>query len=357
MSTTWINFAELRERIPVTELLTQHDVKLKVRGERATGLCPLPTHPVRSDGKKRSPSFSVHLGKGIWHCFGCGAKGNALDLGARLLGLDPEDPAQLRKAVLKLAEMFGIECERPKQQQNPPKAAARSMAPGAFHAPPPPVVNVTAKVVINEPIGFELKNLDSKHAYLFDRGFTVETIEYFGLGFCSRGMMKDRIAIPIHDEQGRLVGYAGRLVDDALIDADHPRYLFPGQRERDGALHEFHKSLLVYNLHRIATPVADLIVVEGFASVWWLHQHGYSNVTSVMGSSCSPEQAKLIADRLTGAGQIWLLPDANGAGTQMAAQALPLLAAHRPCRLVKLPANKQPTDCSSDDLKTIFGRS
>lgn len=70
----WINFKELRERIRIADLLRQHNVELKVRGEKATGLYPLPTHPSRGDGKKRSPSFSVHLGKGIWHCFGCGAK-------------------------------------------------------------------------------------------------------------------------------------------------------------------------------------------------------------------------------------------------------------------------------------------
>src|SRR5207237_8625758 len=62
---TWINFKELRERIRIADVLKQYNVQLKVRGEKATGLCPLPTHPARSDGKKRSPSFSVHLGKGI----------------------------------------------------------------------------------------------------------------------------------------------------------------------------------------------------------------------------------------------------------------------------------------------------
>ena len=97
---TWIDFKELRERVRIADVLRQHNVQLKVRGETATGLCPLPTHPARTDGKKRSPSFSVHLGKGIFHCFGCGAKGNCLDLGARLLGLDPTDPAQFRRAAL-----------------------------------------------------------------------------------------------------------------------------------------------------------------------------------------------------------------------------------------------------------------
>ena len=60
---TWINFKELREKVRIEDVLQQHNVQLKVRGEKAIGLCPLPTHPVRTDGKKRSPSFSVHLNR------------------------------------------------------------------------------------------------------------------------------------------------------------------------------------------------------------------------------------------------------------------------------------------------------
>ncbi len=89
-------------------------------------------------------------------------------------------------------------------------------------------------VVVNPPLGFELKDLDAEHPYLLSRGFTPETIEHFGLGFCSRGLLKDRVAIPLHDMAGALVGYAGRVVDDSLITEDNPRYRFPGERERDG---------------------------------------------------------------------------------------------------------------------------
>src|SRR5437763_16890664 len=122
---TWINFKELREKVRIADVLAQYDVQLKVRGEKATCLCPLPTHPMRGDGKKRTASFSVHLPKGIWHCFGCGAKGNVLELATRMQGLDPDDPLQLRKAALKLAEAFGVECQRPNGRQDnakpPPK--------------------------------------------------------------------------------------------------------------------------------------------------------------------------------------------------------------------------------------------
>ena len=353
----WIDFKELREKIRIADLLQRHNVQLKIRGGKATGLCPLPTHPARSDGKKRSPSFSVHLGKGIWHCFGCGAKGNVLDLGARLQGLNPDDPLQLRKAALTLAETFGIECERPNGRSMQPKGIVKASEPTERPVPMQPVAvtDPAMRIFVNEPIDFELKNLDAHHPYLIDRGFAPETIEHFGLGFCSRGMMKDRIAIPIHDPAGRLIGYAGRMVDDDEIDTDHPRYLFPGQRKHDDVVHEFRKSMLVYNLHRLCGRVDDLIVVEGFASVWWLCQHGYPHAVSLMGNSCSEEQASLIAHNLTDEGRVWLLPDGDAAGAQMAAQALPLLAFYRFTRLVKLKEDWQPTDCDADDLRRLLG--
>jgi DNA primase len=351
----WIDFKELREKIRIADVLKQHNVQLKVRGEKATGLCPLPTHPVRHDGKKRSASFSVNLSRGIWQCFGCHAKGNVLDLGTRLLGLNPDDPAQLREAALQMGEHFGIQSDRPSSSNTEVPAGKRSAKPIARPVPAKAeAADSRVRILVNEPIDFELKNLDQDHPYLTDRGFTPETIAHFGLGFCSRGMMKDRIAIPIHDPVSRLVGYAGRLVNDEHIDDEHPRYLFPGPRNRDGVIHEFRKSMLVYNLHRLGGKVEDLIIVEGFASTWWLHQNGFANVVALMGSSCSPEQASLVAHRLTRDGRIWLMPDGNNAGVQLAGQALPLLAFYRFARLIKVGDDRQPTDLSGEELAVML---
>src|ERR1039458_7636107 len=105
---------------------------------------------------------------------------------------------------------------------------------------------------------------------ILGRGFTPETNERFDLGFCSRGMLKDRVAIPLQDAAGRLIGYAGRVVDDSTITEDNPRYRFPGERNRDGKIFEFRKTLFLYNGYRIKAPVDDLVVVEGFTGVWCL---------------------------------------------------------------------------------------
>jgi|GEM_PF-6171140 len=61
--------------------------------------------------------------------------------------------------------------------------------------------------------------------------------------------MKARIAIPLHDETGMLIGYAGRIEDGSAINESTPRYLYPGSRMRNGERLEFHKSKFLYNGH------------------------------------------------------------------------------------------------------------
>jgi DNA primase len=131
---------------------------------------------------------------------------------------------------------------------------------------------------------FTLKNLDASHAYLQERGLTAETIAAFGLGYCAKGSMAGRIAIPIHDADGKVVAYAGRWPGNPP--GDMPKYKFPNG---------FLKSLEVYNLHNALkeSPSEPLIVVEGFFDCIMLWQAGFRRVVSVMGSSISDAQAAL----------------------------------------------------------------
>ncbi len=208
-------------------------------------------------------------------------------------------------------------------------------------------------VVVNAPLDFMLKDLDPKHPYLRDRGFQPDTIEYFGLGFCARGLMQGRVAIPIHDVADNLVGYAGRLVSDAAVDEEHPKYLFPAPRERGNRRMEFHKSELLYNANRLFWPMADIVVVEGFPSVWWLTQWGWPDVVSVMGSTVSHAQAGIILSALIPDGRVWILTDGDPGGEGCAKAALALLAPHRFCRWMKLKAG-QPTDLTPGDLEELL---
>src|SRR5207302_4533175 len=105
----------------------------------------------------------------------------------------------------------------------------------------------------NKPLGFKLKGIDYRHPYLAQRGIDPETAEYFGVGFFSgKGSMSGRIVIPIENERGELVAYAGRS-----IDGTEPKYKLPAG---------FKKSQVLFNLCRALEEdsAAAVVLVEGF---------------------------------------------------------------------------------------------
>jgi DNA primase len=338
----FVDFKALRKSLSFERVLEHYGISVKKqRGNRHVGYCPLATH----QGKKKSPSFSAKLDIGVWQCFGCKASGNLLDFAVRMEGLNPENMQDLRQVALKLQETFGA----PSAPQLPP---AKVQIPVKKPAPSPPAKNLP--VIVNPPLDFELQNLDVDHPYLKGRGFLPETIERFGLGYCNRGLMKGRVVIPLHDADDNLVGYAGRLVDDAAVSEYNPKYKFPSSRERDGKLLEFRSSLLVYNANRLTWPMEDLIVVEGFASVWWLTQHGYADCVAVTGNSCSDEQGQIMVGGLVPDGRLWILTDGDEGGEHCAESIFSQVAPYRYVRWVKLPKG-QPTDYTPGDLEKLFG--
>ncbi len=328
-----MNFKELRKKLSFEDVLRHYGIEVKRKGEQHQGSCPLPNH----NGKGNSPSFSANLERGIFHCFGCGAKGNVLEFAALMSGTDPSDGDALRSVAVELQQKFF------------PQGASTRTKPTAQAAAP---AGKTVPIKVNEPLDFELQNLDAGHPYLAGRSFTRETMHHFGVGFCSRGLLKDRIAISLIDSEGRLLGYAGRVVDDATISDESPKYRFPSRRERGGIVYEFRKSLFVYNGHRIPTPADDLIVVEGFPSVWWLTQHGFPRTVALMGADCSEEQAEIIVRLVKPSGRVWLIPDGDKAGERLAQSFLAQVTPHRFVRWVRLDEGKQPTDLSKDELKS-----
>lgn len=350
MSAEFIDFRELRKQLSIAEVLNHYQVELKVRGTRATGLCPLPSHPQRDRGS-RTASFSVDLDRGLFNCFGCKAGGSVLDLAIRLEGKNPDNPADVRSVALMLVRTFNLDTSGNGRRDIPNTARlsqTRHVTSNRQQSEPAEEPS-RPDAIVNAPLDFVLK-VDPAHPYLASRGFTQETIDHFELGFCSRGLLKDRVAIPLHDEKGQLVGYAGRTVDDRLVDDHHPKYLFPGSRERDGKHYEFHKSELLYNFHRVGRVVNDLIVVEGFASTWWLHQHGFPDVVATMGSSCSSKQRQLILDLLDDHGRLWILTDEDDAGNDLADDLLHHMASRRWCKWVRLEPTMQPTDLAGEEL-------
>jgi DNA primase len=331
---TWIDFRALREQLDFARVLDYYQVAIKRRGSQGTAPCPLPKHPPES----RSPSFSVSFQKNIFQCFGCGAKGNVLDFIACMERLNPRDPQEFRKAALLAQERMlgGL----------PP---AKPATPTPAHKPPAPA-SAKLPVQINEPLDFVLKNLDPQTEYLRQRGFTEETIAHFGLGYCTKGTFAGRIVIPLHDLECRLVGYAGRIIFDDAIDEQNPKYLYPARRQREGKVLEFAKSLLLYHGHALPEiPAHDLIVVQGFPAAWWLWQNGHRNVVSLMGTTCSADQAIAIFKLTVRSARIWCFTDADQNGQKCAHNFFTEVGPHRFCKWIR-PSHGQPTNC---DVKQI----
>ena len=156
----------------------------------------------------------------------------------------------------------------------------------------------------NKPLGFQLQGIDHRHAYLAGRGIDPETAEYFGVGFFSgKGSMHGRIVIPIENERGELVAYAGRS-----IDGSEPKYKLPAG---------FKKSQVLYNLARAVEETdGRVVLVEGFFDCMKVTQAGHACV-ALMGCSMSEEQEEQLAAHFR---QVIVMLDGDEAGRRAAGE-------------------------------------
>jgi DNA primase len=286
------------------------------------------------------------LERGIFQCFGCKAKGNVLEFAALMEKVDPENGVELRTVAVKLQKHFypdGL-AKSARSEASPPRADEK---PKELQLDPPQKVNAR--------IDFKLKGLESDHEYLRGRGFSPKLLAELDVGFCSRGLFKDRIAIAVHNVTGDLVGYVGRTVNDRAVNPQNPKYLLPGRREREGVALEFDPSLLLYNAHRVGTGLAMLIVVPGIPATWWLIQQGLVPVVTTMGYSMSRFQADEVIARTRENGKVVLLSDGGPEGTRFASAALKLLAPARLVRWAKLPDGRRITDVPGMDIRKQVG--
>jgi len=184
----------------------------------------------------------------------------------------------VRAAAMKLDTWFelGLGGEAPAEKLTPaPSASAPTPAPGAAESLP----------ITNPPLTFTLKTLDPHHASLSALGLKAQTIELFGAGYCTKGLLKGRLAIPIHNGEGELVAYAGLAVEAG----ETPRYLFPPK---------FNPALEVMNLHRLpefAGEDSTLYLVPEIEGVLQLSDSGVSPVLGLFDGSLSRKQEEAIA--------------------------------------------------------------
>jgi DNA primase len=205
----------------------------------------------------------------------------------------------------------------------------------------------TEKITPNQPLKFRLEKLDHEHPYLRERGLTPETVKVFGIGFCQKGMMADRIAIPISNAEGAVVAYAGRFPGEPAENT--PKYRLP---------QGFRKSLELFNLERAINEPEDkpLVMVEGFFGCMHIHQHGHRKVTGLMGSTMSPEQEELIKRHIKRFRHVILALDEDEAGQAGREDIASRLVKHCFVRIqtFKKP-DAQPESLSAEEVQRLVG--
>lgn len=307
----WVSFSEIKKRATLEQMLRFYEVDW-LRGSgvhQYRGRCPI--HQGQG-----TEAFHVNLQRGVFHCFACGAGGNVLDFVAAMEG------CSIREAALQL-----------QGRANTGVCAAPAVASVAARRQ-----LVTKKRTVNPPLSFALE-LDRRHSYLEQRGIDGATADHFGVGhFRGHGLMRGRIAIPIHDAAGRLVAYCGRALDGA-----EPRYRFPAG---------FQKSRVLFNYHWARAAGGDqVIVVEGFFGCMRVHQAGYSCVVALMGARLSAAQKDLLAGRFS---RVILLLDGDQTGRTATAQIASDLAP--PCSVTELllPPSIQPDQMPTEQIRQVL---
>jgi DNA primase len=305
----WVDFKAIKQAVSIQSVLDRYGINwLRKNKDELRGRCPI--H--KGDGER---SFHINTAKNAFQCFSCKARGNVLDFVAAM------EQCSVRDAALKLKDWFKVGESR--------QALA---APAIVAADDPEPVPVGP---INPPLSFQLR-VDHSHEYGLGRGLTLETLELFGAGVClSKGMFAGRFIIPLHNQAGELVGYAGRSLDDS-----EPKYLFPS---RDKG---FHKSHLLFGLHRVAPATKQIILVEGFFASMYLWQIGLAAI-GLLGSSLSKEQAGMLVDRFD---RVLLLFDGDDAGRTATDDCLVRLGRRLWVKALVLPDGQQPDDLAAEAL-------
>jgi DNA primase len=287
---------EIKAKLDIVDLVSEAGVKLRHAGKNYTGFCPF-------HDNKHTPAFVVWPESGTWRCFGqCNEGGDIFKFVMKREGLDFKD------AMKKLALRAGVEIQEYQRE-----------------APEQKEVYEHLRKLLEDAVIFyrtQLFNNKAMLTYLREkRGLTDATIETFGLGYAPAGYdnalkhftqrdyseqdlidaglltdrddgkrydkFRNRIMIPIRDENGRMAGFGARIVDPN----DVPKFLNSPETPI------FTKGRLLYGLDRARKPIrmADqAVIVEGYLDVIALHQAGYENVVSPMGTALTEDQLRLL---------------------------------------------------------------
>jgi DNA primase len=339
---------EVLARVDIVDVVGRY-VQLKKGGANLLGLCPF-------HGEK-SPSFTVSPSKQFYHCFGCGAHGDAIRF------LMEHTGAGFVDTVRDLAQQAGLKV--PETEVDPAEQARAAQA-RARNASLSDVLEHAA-----EHYRAKLKDDARAIDYLKRRGLTGEIARNFGLGYAPEGWrslasafaryddpqlvdaglvivqgddgpeqkrydrFRDRIMFPIRSVKGEVIGFGGRV-----IDTGEPKYLNSPETP------VFTKGRELYGLFEARQAIRErghALVVEGYMDVVALAQSGFGNAVATLGTACTPDHVQKLL-RFTD--QVVFSFDGDAAGRRAAGRALEASLPHvsdlRSFRFLFLPAEHDP---------------
>ncbi|NJK28661.1 MAG: DNA primase [Acaryochloris sp. SU_5_25] len=318
---------QVRQAADIVDVVSEH-VVLRKQGRNFVGCCPF--------HDEKTPSFSVSPEKQFYYCFGCGAGGNAIkflmEIGQRSFGEVVLDLAQRHQVPIQtlakdqeqqLTRQFSL-----REQLFEVLAIASHYYEQALRQPQGQTAltyaceqrGLSDQTIQTFQLGYAPGGWRTLHDYLVQqKGFTVNLIEQAGLilprksgeGYYDR--FRDRLMIPIHDAQSRVVGFGSRT-----LTGEEPKYLNSPETEL------FNKRKLLFGLDKARQSIVQAdraVVVEGYFDVIALHAAGITQAVASMGTALSLEQMRQLL-RYTESKQIVLNFDADVAGGKAAERAI-----------------------------------
>lgn len=307
----------LRNSIDIADVVGAY-VSLKRSGSSLVGLCPF------HDDK--SPSMHVNTAKGFYHCFACGAGGDAIKF------VMEYEKLSYPQAIEKLASMFGIGLEYSNEKTQKKDSSLKEIL---------ELLNNYYKTELFNPVNAPAL------MYLKERALSPAMIEKFELGWAppsqntinllqknnieaqkafNAGVIKsgergayasfsNRITFPIYNHIGSIVGFGGRTI------SDHPaKYINSPQSE------VFDKSRVLYGYDKAKTAIfksGEVVICEGYMDCIMLHQAGIFNAVAVLGTALTPKHIPLLKKENI---KVILSFDSDNAGQTAALRSAELLS-------------------------------
>ncbi len=304
----------IKDRLDIVDVVSQY-VPLKKSGANYLGLCPF------HDDKK--PSMSVSPSRGIYKCFSCGAGGDALSFLVKIQNREYKD------VIFELADKYGIELpkkfhqassETKSQKAEMIKACRKAAKFYNLQLKSAEDANkamtylrgreISDEIIDNFTLGWAPNKFDTLYKELH-KEFKDDILEKAGLilksnsgGWIDR--FRNRIIIPIQNENGEYVAFGARAVDEG----QNPKYL----NSSDSLI--YNKSKILFGLYSAEDSIKSedgVIIMEGYFDVISAQANGIKNAVASCGTALTPEHVKLLS-RYTKSRRIFLSFDTDTAG-------------------------------------------